>query len=106
MNPALFLRKIYRYLKTGSSQTKDYVNYQKFLTNASHQYSQSYFNLTIDFELAWSRARRGEKVTTKEESLERSRLTRAMLPTLLELSEKYQIPVTFAIVAHVALNDC
>ena len=106
MNTGLFLRKIYRYLKTGTSQTRDYSTYQKYLTDNPLEYRHSYFNLTIDFELAWSRARRGNSVTSKEESLRRSRLARVVLPTLLELSEKYKLPITFAVVAHVALKDC
>ena len=80
--------------------------YQKFLTENSDKYKKSYFNLTIDFELAWSRARRGNGMISNEESLERSRRARMILPVLLELSEKYQVPITFAVVAHLALNDC
>jgi hypothetical protein len=102
----LILRKIYRLVKTCRSQTKDYLSYKHFLESSQYQYKKSFFNLTIDFELAWSRARRGDGVMTKEESLERSRLAREMLPVLLELCEKYKIPVTFATVAHVALYNC
>lgn len=106
MSYGLVLRKIYRFIKTRSFQTKDYNSYKKFLLENQNKYNKNYFNLTIDFELGWSRARRGKSVTTKEESLERSRLARRMLPVLLELSEKYKIPITFATVAHVALDNC
>ncbi|MDO8569780.1 MAG: polysaccharide deacetylase family protein [bacterium] len=103
---SLKLRKIYRFLRSGSPHTRDYLAYKKFLTESSHHYKTSYFNLTIDLELAWTRARRGEGITTNEESLEKSHRARTVLPALLELSEKYQLPITFAVIAHVALSDC
>lgn len=106
MSLGLILRKAYRLFKNGSFHTKDYLTYRKFLKENKHQYKKSYFNLTIDFELAWSRARRGDGVTTREESLRRSRQTREMVPVLLKLCEQYKVPVTFATVAHVALSDC
>lgn len=106
MEIELMMRKAYRFLKTGSPQVEDYSKYLKFLTESQFEYKKSFFNLTIDFELAWSRARRGDGVMDKKESLERSRRTRLLLPTLLSLSEKYKIPITFATVAHLALRDC
>lgn len=106
MEIELMMRKIFRFLKTGSSQIEDYSKYLKFLKESQFEYKKSFFNLTIDFELAWSRARRGDSVMDKEESLERSRRTRMLLPALLSLSEKYAIPITFAVVAHLALKDC
>lgn len=106
MEIELMMRKAYRFLKTGSPQVEDYSKYLKFLTESQFEYKKSFFNLTIDFELAWSRARRGDGVIDKKESLERSRRTRLLLPTLLSLSEKYKIPITFATVAHLALRDC
>src|SRR3989344_1131448 len=102
----LKLRKIYRFLRSGSSNSRDYLSYQKFLAESAHHYQKSYFNLTIDFELGWSRARRGDGAISLEESMARSRRTLAMLPALLELSEQYKLPITFAIVAHLALDDC
>src|SRR5437763_449322 len=101
----LLMRKIYRFLKTGSPQTIDYRNYRTVLATNEFNYDSSYFNLTIDFELAWSRARRGNSVTSTEESVERSRRARLLLPILISLSEKYSIPITFAVVAHVALEN-
>lgn len=106
MRIELMVRKVYRFLKTGSTQTKDYSSYLKFLKESQFEYKKSFFNLTIDFELGWSRARRGDGVTTREESLKRSRRARMMLPQLLALSEKFKIPITFAVVGHLALDDC
>lgn len=106
MSMDLILRKAYRFFLNGSFHAKDYLTYRKFLKESQHQYKKSYFNLTIDFELAWSRARRGDGATTTGESLIRSRQAREMLPVLLQLSEQYKIPITFATVAHVALSNC
>lgn len=106
MSASLLLRKIYRFLKSGSSQTKDYLAYRQFLLENPQQHKGSCFNLTIDFELAFSVARRSSSAISREESLRRSRLARTMLPVLLELSERYRIPITFAIVAHTVLSDC
>ena len=101
----MLLRKIYRYIKNGSFQTRDYLSYKKFLEENLKAYKRSYFNLTIDFELGWSRTRRGKNVTSTKKSLERSRRSKITLPVLLELSDQYKIPVTFAIVGHIAVND-
>jgi len=101
-----FLRKIFRLIKTRSSLTSEYNKYYNFLSTYKYSYSESYFNLTIDFELAWSRSRRDNTSTTLEESIERARRVREFTPILLELSEKYSIPVTYATVAHTALKDC
>lgn len=106
MQIELTLRKAFRFLKSRSTQTRDYSKYLKFLQENQFEYKKSFFNLTIDFELGWSRARRGNGVMSKDESLERSRRARMMLPALLSLSEKYQIPITFATVGHLALDNC
>lgn len=106
MEIELIARKIFRFVKAGSSQTKDYSGYLEFLKRSQFEYKKSFFNLTVDFELAWSRARRGAGITSKEESLERSRRARILLPTLLSLSEKYKIPITFATVGHLATESC
>ncbi len=106
MSVNLILRKIKRILKGGSVYAPDYQAYESYLQNASDSASVSCFNLTIDFELAWSRARRGEGCVSIEESLERSRRNRKTFPALILLSEKYNIPITFALVGHTALASC
>ncbi len=100
------LRQILRLIKTGSPHTKDYRAYHAYLKDSTSVLPKGFFNLTIDFELAWSRARRGGSVMSVKESLERSRRARMLIPVLLELSEKYSLPITFATVAHVALAEC
>ena len=101
----MLLKKLYRYIKNGSFHTKDYLAYKKFLLENPHQYKQSYFNLTIDFELGWSRRRAGREVTNAGKSFERSRRSRSMLPILLKLSDKYRIPVIFAIVGQIGVDE-
>jgi len=100
----MLLRKLYRYIKNGSPYTQDYLAYKKFLLENPYKYKTSYFNLTIDFELGWSRRRAGREVTNAEKSLERSRRSIALLPILLELSDKYRVPVTFAIVGQIGVD--
>jgi len=106
MSINLVLRKINRILRSGSVHTPDYQAYKSYLQKTSSNTSVGYFNLTIDLELAWSRARRGEGCTSRGESLERSRRARENFSALISLSEKHNIPITFAIVGHVALESC
>lgn len=106
MSVNLILRKISRIFKSGSVYAPDYQVYKSYLQNTSDNASVSCFNLTVDFELAWSRARRGDECLSQEESLKRSRRAREVFPALIFLSEKYNIPITFAVVGHVALGSC
>ncbi len=98
-------RRVYRFLKTGSVKTKELREYHAFLEK-SKPYNRAQLNITIDFELGWSRARRGDRSTTHAEALRRSGLARKFLPIFLKLCETYDIPATFATVAHIALEDC
>ena len=106
MNIGLLARKVYRLLKSGSTHSRDYKNYARYLTETPSTYPTALFNLTIDLELAWSRARKNNGATTTEESLRRGRLARKNLPALLSLLDSYNIPATFALVGHVALDNC
>src|SRR5947209_5971125 len=95
-----------RLARTRTSRTAEYRECDQYLKANPGPYQRGIFNLTIDFELAWSRARRGDGCTSLQESLRRSRRARAALPALLTLSERYGIPITFAVVAHLAVPDC
>lgn len=101
MRIGLLFRKIYRLLKSGSARSKDYRNYIGYLQDASFAYPTAFFNLTVDFELAWS-GKRGS--TASEESLKRGRLARENLAPLLSLLDSYRIPATFALVGQIALD--
>jgi len=105
-NLNLLARRIWRFLKTGSTVAKEVKEYSEFIKNNLNSYRTAFFNLTIDFELAWSRARRKNISTTLEESLIRAKRARKFLPHLIELTKKYNIPITVAPVAHVAISDC
>jgi peptidoglycan/xylan/chitin deacetylase (PgdA/CDA1 family) len=102
----LFLRRLKRFLRSGSFHAPEYRKYLTALNKAPETRLGPAMNLTIDFELAWSRARRGDGCTTKEESLQRSQFAREALPILLELADEFKIPITFAVVGHVALSSC
>jgi peptidoglycan/xylan/chitin deacetylase (PgdA/CDA1 family) len=99
------LRRVGRVIHHRSTVSGDVVRHVRFL-RSSPGYGAAYFNLTVDFELAWSIARRGSSATTLRLELERSRRARRNLPALLELCDEHQLPVTFAVVAHVALDRC
>jgi len=68
-------------------------------------YRAAYFNLTVDFELGWSVARRGDG-SNRAEAPERARRARQNLGALLDLCDRFEIPLTFAVVGHLALDAC
>jgi peptidoglycan/xylan/chitin deacetylase (PgdA/CDA1 family) len=94
-----------RVVLTGSPSTRDLDRYLDHL-RTSGPYDKAYFNLTVDFELGWSIARRADGATSLRRSLRRSRRARETFPALLELSDEFGIPLTIACVAHLALRDC
>lgn len=99
------LRRLPRVVLTGSPATRDLTRYLDYLrTTPPHE--AAFFNLTVDFELGWSVARRAGHATSLRKSLWRSRRARQNFPALLELSEEFALPLTIACVAHLALSDC
>lgn len=102
---SLVLRRAARLLRHGRTASADVVRHLAWLRSAPG-YGAAYFNLAVDFELAWSIARRGDSSTGRELERERSRLARANLPALLDLCDAYELPLTVAVVAHVALERC
>lgn len=105
-NLALISRRIYRWAKSGSFHSQPYLVYREHLEESPPIWERALFNLTVDLELGWSRARRGQSVTSLAESLRRARLAREAFPDFLSLVESYRIPITFAAVAHLAVADC
>ncbi len=99
-------RKTYRLVATGSTRSEPYRKYATYLQNGRGTHREGLFNLTVDLELGWSRARRGSRSTTVAESLERSRSARHVFEEFLHLSDAYMVPVTFAVVGHVAVANC
>jgi len=106
MSINLFFRRLVRLMRSGSVHSPGYRSYVTALREHPYTGAGAVFNLTIDFELAWGRARRGEGCTTTAQLIQRSHAARQALPVLLELAENYRIPITFAMVAHVALQNC
>ena len=101
----LLLRRIVRLLRSGSIHCPAYRSYEQLL-QVAECHSVGMLNIAVDFELAWSRARRGNRILSTAESLKRSHRARSLLPVLLDLADVYAIPITFAIVGHAALRDC
>lgn len=102
----LWLRRLKRLILSGSTEAPNYRLYKEFLSSDFGFFEGGVFNLTVDFELGWSRARRGQGAISREESLERSRRARDASIILLDLCEQYSIPVTFAVVGHLAAAEC
>ncbi|MGH7774971.1 MAG: hypothetical protein ACREQA_22315 [Candidatus Binatia bacterium] len=100
------IRRACRFLRTGSAKSRDYTRYFQRLREGRGRHEAGILNVTIDLELAWSRARGSSGSTKLADSLERARLTRTVFSEFLALSDSYEIPITFAIVAHLALADC
>jgi peptidoglycan/xylan/chitin deacetylase (PgdA/CDA1 family) len=105
-NPGLFARRIYRFSRSGSIRSKPYLQYVDYLLRTPSRYGRAFFNLTIDLELGWSRSRQAHGATSVAESLRRGRLARRRSPDLLRLSADFEIPMTYAVVGHVAVADC
>ncbi len=67
---------------------------------------QAVLIISADFELAWAfRFTKTEK-NPVENALKKARLARKNIPGILELSDKYNIPVTWATVGHLFLESC
>ncbi len=98
-------RRVYRFLKSGSVKSRPYLEYFENLKNRRDGLGKAQFNLTVDFELAWSRARRGNGATSPQESLERARLIRMVFQDFIALGDEYKLPATFAVVARLLVND-
>lgn len=105
MGGAKALRRAGRFVRNRSTASGEVVRHVRFM-RAAPPYEAAYFNLTVDFELAWSIARRGSSSTDPQLTIERSRRARRNLPALLDVSDEYEIPLTVAVVAHLALEDC
>ena len=62
--------------------------------------------ISADFELAWAfRFTKSEK-NPVENALKKARLARKNIPGIINLCEKYNIPITWATVGHLFLDSC
>lgn len=64
------------------------------------------FILSADFELAWAWRYVKTVENPKEQAENLARISRRNIPKILELCNKYNIPVTWATVGHLLLEQC
>ena len=62
--------------------------------------------ITADFELAWAWRYTKSSSEPYKLALEKARKERENIPKILELCEKYEIPITWAAVGHLFLEEC
>jgi len=67
---------------------------------------QSVFTISADFELAWAWRYSKALENPVEAALMKARRARKNTPVILELCEKYNIPITWATVGHLFLEEC
>jgi len=67
---------------------------------------QAVVTITADFELAWAWRYDRALKNNKEEVLNIARQERENVPKILELCDKYNIPITWATVGHLFLKEC
>ncbi len=67
---------------------------------------QAVVTITSDFELAWAWRYMKGSDDPYATALEKARLERKNIPSILELCERYQIPITWATVGHLFLTSC
>ena len=64
------------------------------------------FILSADFELAWAwRFAKGFQ-NPKDAAIKRARIARTNIPKILKLCDTYNIPITWATVGHLLLEEC
>ena len=64
------------------------------------------FTLTADFELAWAPRYSHNHTDPLQASIEYARRERENVPDILELCDRYQVPITWATVGHLFLHSC
>jgi len=62
--------------------------------------------ITADFELAWAWRYSKSSSAPHKLALEKARKERENIPNILDLCEKYNVPITWAAVGHLFLKEC
>lgn len=106
MKIPLLIKRLSRLARSGSTKSRELVKYRSFINSGEASYNKTLFNLSVDFELGWSRARRQNGLTSIQESVNRGRKAKEAMPVILDLADQYSIPITFAVVGHLALENC
>ena len=76
-------------------------NYRKFIPKPY----KAVITISADFELAWAWQWSKQKDALKT-AINKSRATRKNISNILEVAEKYNIPITWATVGHLFLKSC
>lgn len=85
-----------------SPKIEKVVDYMKFIP----QPYQAVLTITADFELAWAPRYSKKSENALANALFLAKRERENIPRILELSEKYNIPITWATVGHLFLKEC
>lgn len=104
------MKKILKSLKSKTAFTlcltpkieKSYQNYRKFIPEPY----QAVLIISADFELAWAWQYSKNLLMPIKEALSFARRARKNIPEILSLCEKYDIPITWATVGHLFLEEC
>jgi len=83
----------------------DKNSYSQNLTFVPSQY-KAVVLISADFEMAWASRYTKNSKQPLEFALEKGRLTRKNVPVILDLCEKYNVPITWATVGHLFLDSC
>ena len=82
------------------------VERRKDWRNFIPNHYKSVIIITADFELAWAWRYAKEGEDAYELAMEKAQLERDNIPTILELCDHYEIPITWATVGHLFLDSC
>lgn len=96
------LSKIKFLLKMRPKIIKSNDHYSKFIPVAY----KAVCLISADFELAWAYRYSKSAAYSSEEAMKQGMQTRKNVPKILELCQEYQIPITWATVGHLFLDDC
>lgn len=64
------------------------------------------FTLSADFELAWAWRFSKQLADPLQDALQKARLARRNVPLILQYCEQYRVPITWATVGHLFLEQC
>lgn len=96
-----FLSKVNFALGRNPSITKG-KNYRKFIP----EHYKAVIIISADFELAWASRYTKNSVNPYQNAIENARCARENIPIILDLCDKYNIPITWATVGHLFLEEC
>lgn len=96
-----FLSKVNFALGRNPSITKG-KDYRKFIP----KHYKAVVIISADFELAWASRYTKNSANPYQKAIENARCARKNIPIILDLCDKYNIPITWATVGHLFLEEC